>query len=112
MHEAYITLETRFETIKIPLGNIYYIEKIKSTHKICVVHAGGIATITRDLRDVLNELSSGFIQCHKSFIANTERITRIEIAKSRTYATIYFVAGISCPCSMKYRKEVMALWKS
>ena len=110
MPDKYFALENKFELLKIPLTDICYFEKIKSTHNVCVVYAGGIATFKRDLRDVLRKLDYGFVQCHKSFIANTARIVRIE--KFKTYATLHFTGDISCPCSLLYKKAVMKQWKS
>jgi len=110
MLDKVFMLENKFELLKIPFDQIFYFEKIKSTHNICVVYVGGVSTFKSDLRDILQTLDVNFVQCHKSFIAYIPNIQRIE--KFPTYLTMHFSEAINCPCSMLYKNEVLKKWKS
>ena len=100
------TVENNHKILKIPYSDIYYFEKIKSTHKTCIVFAGGLSTFTSDLQEVLAQLDGDFIQCHKAFIANMPNVT--EIQKHKTFCTLHFNNNHSCPCSMSYKKAVLS----
>jgi len=110
MPDKFFMLENKLELLKIPFDHIFYFEKIKGTHNICIVYIDGVSTFKSDLRDVLQKLDSNFIQCHKSYIAFIPNIMRIE--KFPTYLTLHFAEAINCPCSMLYKNEVLKQWKS
>jgi len=106
--DDFFHVENREEILKIRLSDIFYFEKVKGTHKTCVVFAGGISTFKSGLRDVLDRLDGGFVQCHKGFIANMTRVKRIE--KQQGFYILHFDNNHSCPCSLYHKKAVMN-WK-
>ena len=62
LDDNHFTVENTSEKIKIHFSNIYYFEKIKSTHNTCVVFVGGISTFKSDLKEVQEKLDDGFVQ--------------------------------------------------
>jgi len=106
--DNFFNIENKQEILQIRFSDIYYFEKIKGTHNTCIVFHGGISTFKSDLHEVLKQLDSGFVQCHKAFIVNTTKIKRIE--KLSTYCILHFNDNHSCPCSMFYKKAVLKNW--
>jgi len=103
--DEFFLVENRDEILKIRFSDIFYFEKVKSTHNTCVVFAGGMSTFKSDLQDVLNRLDGGFIQCHKAFIVNMTRVKRIE--KRQGAYVLHLENNHSCLCSLFHRKAVM-----
>lgn len=106
--DDYFIIENKHEVLHVRFSDIYYFEKIKNTHKVCVVFSGGISTFKQDLRDVLLRLDGAFVQCHKAFIVNMTTVRRIE--KHPSLYVLHFDNNHSCPCSFLYRKAVTN-WK-
>lgn len=80
--------------INLKLNNILYIESVK--RKLVYTCKYGMFEVYGKLSDVEQQLGSGFVRCHKSFIVNIEHINELrdcsiildngkEIAVSRSY---------------------------
>ena len=106
--DEYFIVENTKEFIKIHFSDIYYFEKVKGTHNTCIVFVGGMSTFKQGLKEILNKLDIGFMQCHRAFIANMTRLTKIE--KLKTSYVIHFDNNTYCPCSMFYYRGVLD-WK-
>ena len=99
----HFVVENASEVIRVHFSNIYYFEKIKSTHNTCIVFVGGIATFKSDLKEVLEKLDDGFVQCHKAFIANMTRVVKFDKKQS----LLIFDNHYYCPYSRIYKEAVM-----
>ena len=101
--DNHFVVDNTSEKIKIHFSNIYYFEKINSTHSTCVVFVGGISTFKADLKDVLEKLDDGFMQCHKAFIANMTRVVKFDKKQS----LLIFDNHYYCPYSRNHKEAVM-----
>ena len=101
--DNHFVVENASEKIRIHYSNIYYFEKIKSTHNTCVVFVGGISTFKSDLKEVMEKLDDGFLQCHKAFIANMTRVVKFDKKQS----LLIFDSHYHCPYSRIYKEAVM-----
>jgi len=115
LENGYFHTENRKEILRIAIKDIYYFEKIKGTHSICVVFANGLSTFRSDLQDVLEQLrnngdgkTSSFLQCHRAYIANMANVKKLE--KYQNGYILHFDNGQKCYCSVFYKKAV-ANWK-
>lgn len=75
----------------IRTDKILYIEKEESRCK--VVTPSKVLYTTKTLHKLMEDLPSNFIRCHKSYIANTDRIIGVDKKQNM----IYFSHGMSCP---------------
>lgn len=101
----FFVVENNAVIVKVLLSDIYYFEKIKTTHNTCIIYKGGYAIFRSELKDIAKKLDSSFMQCHKAYIANLNQVQRIE--KMTTAYTLHFENGQSCPCSLFYSKGVL-----
>lgn len=118
-----ITYERLEETIKRLYDDIYSKPKryIKLDNKNTIVDQSEVEFIRRDGMKVIfhtknrdyeiyssfnklqDTLPENFIRCHKSFIANVERISNIEPVENK----IFFDNNFSCDIGPKYKKNLM-----
>ena len=75
---------------------IYYIEKINNKCRVVTSQKDGYTTKT--LNTLLDELPNHFIKCHKSYIANTDKILGID----KKLNLIYFTKDICCPINSNF----------
>lgn len=73
--------------------SIYYIEKVENKCKI-VTNQKELYT-TKTLNNLIDELPNNFRKCHKSYIANMDKIIGID----KKTKNIYFTKDICCPIS-------------
>ena len=106
LDDNHFVAENASEKIMVHFSRIYYFEKIKSTRNTCVVFVGGISTFKSDLKEVLEKLDDGFVQCHKAFIANMTRVVKFDKKQN----LLIFDNHYYCPCSRIYKGAVMD-WK-
>ena len=75
---------------------ILYIEKIENKCK--VIAAGKALFTSKTLNTLLDELPECFCKCHRSYIANKDKILGIDKKKN----LIYFSSDITCPISSSF----------
>ena len=75
---------------------IYYIEKVNN--KCRVVTSQKDMYTTKTLNTLLDELPNHFTKCHKSYIANTDKILGID----KKLNLIYFTKDICCPINSNF----------
>lgn len=80
----------------IRTDSIYYIEKVDN--KCRVVNTQKELYTTKTLNTLLDELPKSFVKCHKSYIANTDKILGID----KKVNLIYFTKDIYCPINSKF----------
>lgn len=118
-----ITMERLEETIKRLFEDIYGIPKkyLKIDSKNTIVDEAEIEYIKRDgmklvfhtaTRDyeiyssfnkIQDSLPCNFVRCHKSFIANVNRISNIEPIENK----VFFDSNFSCDIGPKYKENLM-----
>lgn len=100
--------------IKIKSGNsiylvnkndIVYIEKVYA--KSFVYTTNEIIETYTTLEEFEKSLSVGFVRCHKSFIINIKRITKVNLAKNEVILNNSF----KCHIGRKYRNNLLEVLK-
>lgn len=96
-------VENREGRIRIPYGQISYFE---AREKKIFVRAGQKEYGFYDTMDhLVTLLPKGFVRCHRSYIANREKIEKIVLSKN----IITMEGGLVLPVSRSYRAEIKAL---
>lgn len=86
----------RFETLYLPYEDIFFLEAVKGTGKLCIHSQNGRYIIRATLREMEKTLAShGFVRCHRSVLLNTRQEMRMDSSSK----TIFFPGGASCPYS-------------
>lgn len=98
-----ITLRTAGSYHTILLQEIYYIESIKGTHKICMHLKCGVYLFSESLTSVQRRLGNDFFQCHKTCLVNIRHIRELD-SKDRQ---ILLDNGDYCPCSVREWKNLV-----
>ena len=100
--------ETKFELFKINKDyslrakDILYIERNKS--KATVYTKDATYETCFSLNNLEHELPSSFVRVHRSYIVNSEQISKI----SKDEKLIYFSDNINCPLgNLKYKEELI-----
>ena len=86
----------------ILLQNIYYIESVKHTHKVCLHSHSEIYYFSAVLSSLLKKLGSDFFQCHKGCVVNLRHTQRLD---SKNHM-IFLDNGSSCSCSFREWKNL------
>lgn len=94
-----LNIENKQHSFSIPYGCIYYIESIKSSHKLSLYHDNGIITFYCLLKDLDKKLDNRFVRCHKSVIVNKDKIFSVD--KKNHMLTMQ--GGLQCVYSPKYK---------
>ena len=95
--EAVLTVSSRGKPVSIPHRDIFYIESMGHTIRICT--AEETAVVYERLDAVQKMLPPGFIRCHKSYIVNMRQIRRFQPPD------ILLKNGMSVPVSRKRYAE-------
>lgn len=64
----------------------------------------------KSINEILSELPSSFVQCHRSYIANCNHIKEIKLQDNQY--SIFFSNNVSCPLSKKYLTDVLNYMKT
>ena len=96
--EKFILLSVDNESCKINLKDIIYVEAFG--HSSCVVCENGEYNVKLPISDISKMLDKSFIQCHRSYIANIQHISRI------TKTDVVFDNGKSVPVSRRMYNDV------
>lgn len=98
-----ITIRIASSYHTICLHDIYYIETVKNTHKICIHLHSAIYHVPTSLSSLQKCLSDEFIQCHKACLVNVQHISKMD-SNSRQ---VHLDNGDCCTCSVReWRKLV------
>ena len=74
--EAALVLKQKGAVVSVPFKDIYFIE---SRNHVILVHTDGDVVKTYDrLDNILQSLTEGFYQCHKSYIINMGKVRRFQ----------------------------------
>ena len=92
-----LNIENKQRTFSIPYDCIYFIESIKSSHKLLLYYENGIATFHCLLKDLVKKLDNRFVRCHKSVIVNRDKIFSIDKKKH----ILIMQGGLQCIYSPK-----------
>lgn len=76
---------------------IYYVETVKNTHKICLHLHSAIYHVPDSLSSLQARLGTDFIQCHKAYLVNIRHIKALDSVNRR----ILLDNGDCCPCSVR-----------
>ncbi len=96
--EKFILLSVDNESFKINTKDIIYVEAFG--HSSCVVCENGEYKVKLPISDIVKMLDESFIQCHRSYIANLQHISRI------TKTDVVFDNGKSIPVSRRMYNDV------
>lgn len=94
-----LNIENKQQNFSIPYDCIYYIESIKSSHKLSLYYDNGMITFYCLLKDLNKKLDDRFVRCHKSVIVNKDKIFSID----KKNHTITMQGGYRCVYSPKYK---------
>lgn len=98
-----ITIRVAGSFFTILKHDIYYIESIKSTHKICLHLQSTLYDFSGSLSSIKESLGNDFVQCHKTCIVNIRHIKTLDASNHR----IFFDNGESCFCSVRKWKFIV-----
>lgn len=94
---AAFLVETRDGKVSIPYEQIYYIEAMDKKVYIC---SGADEYGFYETLDTLESmLPEGFLRCHRSFIVNSGKITKVALSQN----TIFLNDGYEVPLSRSYK---------
>lgn len=102
VNEKYIDVKVGHGTQRIQTKNILY---VKSDHVyVEIVHTAGKLTCRYSLREMLEKINlSNFIQCHRSYIINTDKIQKYVSQK-------IWINEEVIPVSEKYKNELSSVF--
>ncbi len=87
------------KSLAVKIDNIVYIEKINNKCYIYTITDTYSCTITLD--KLLNQLPDNFVKCYRSYVANKNYISVIDVKKN----IIIFENGLKCPMNSHFRLE-------
>lgn len=96
--EKFILLSVDNESVKINTKDIVFVEAFG--HTSCVVCEKNQYNIKLPISDIAKMLGEGFVQCHRSYIANIRHISKI------TKTDIFFDNSKSIPVSRRMYSDV------
>lgn len=79
------------------IKEIYYVESVKNTHKVCVHIRSGNYIIPASLSVLQKHLGNDFLQCHKTCIVNMHHIKTLDSIARR----VLLDNGEICNCSVR-----------
>lgn len=95
--EKTIIIESHGRRQKIRIAGIHYIESVK--RKIFLYTDVGVFETYMTMEDILSRLPSEFVQCHRSYIVNHNRVERCSVDMA------YLTGGETVPISRTYHKR-------
>lgn len=102
-----IPVHERDSIILLDIEDIYYIETIR---KKTVIYTKNKGYETRETLSSFEEkLNQDFIRCHKSYLVNYKKISKIEPMFNRTYVIKFEDVDYKVSVSRKYGKELLEL---
>lgn len=84
----YLTVKTKEKLHRIPFANIHYIDAKNSNKKICLHTDDYNLEFYDTLKKITEKLDSRFIQCHRSYIINADKIDTINSDYSNLYVLL------------------------
>ena len=72
-----ITIRVAGSIYTIPADDIYYVESIKNTHKICIHLQSTLYHFPDSLSSMRERLGEDFVQCHKTCLVNIRHIKEL-----------------------------------
>ena len=96
--EKFVLLSVDNESLRINLKDIIYVEAFG--HSSCVVCKNGEYNVKLPISDIAKMLDESFSQCHRSYIANIQYISRI------TKTDVVFDNGKIVPVSRRMYNDV------
>lgn len=93
-----LTFSIRGKTYMIATDRILYLES--NNHKVLIHTEEGVYSVYDKLSNIHKKLPSSFIQCHKSFLVNLNRIRHIKGNE------IFFSGGLQVPVSKFYQERM------
>ena len=98
-----LVIESISESVKIPYDKIYYICKLKGTHKVSVVSPDKTMDLFYNINK-LNEklISKNFFMCHRAYIVNMDKV----MFRDTATRTLHMQNGHKCPYAKKYSKDL------
>ena len=98
-----ITFRENGSYIVLSPDEIYFVETIKNSHKICIHHKSSIHLVASSLSAVGSQLGPDFIQCHKTCLVNILHIQKL-IPSDRL---LLLDNGECCSCSARQWKQIV-----
>lgn len=75
---ASITIRVAGSFYTIPADDIYYVESIKNTHKVCIHLQSTLYHFPDSLSSMRERLGDDFVQCHKTCLVNIRHIKELK----------------------------------
>lgn len=101
-------LENKNRHISVSFDDIYYIEALKSTHRLTIYCKNGCYEYCQSLKELQKELDERFFKSHRSYIINTDRVSKV-IKKD---SLIVFDNDYTCVITKKRIKELKDVLKN
>ncbi len=103
-----ITIRIAGSFYTIPTYEIYYVESIKNTHKICMHLQSTLYHFSGSLSSVKEHLGSDFVQCHKNCLVNIRHIVELSASNHQ----ILLDNGEYCFSSVREWKYLIQKYQS
>ncbi len=87
---------------------VYYVETIKSTHKVRLHLSNGFHDIHCSLSAIRQQAGEDFYLCHKAYLVNLRHIVRLDADNH----TVILDNGDSCPCSVREWRKLTKVFCS
>ena len=87
------------DIFRVAYDDIYMIESVKGTHKVCIHYRNGTYEFKATLKNIFTKLDDRFKYCHRCYIINT---SKIEFMK-RAPRSIIFDNGLACSYSITFK---------
>ena len=99
-----LMFEFNYNTYRIPIDDILYVEKVQDNQK-CIIYTedGKEYSIISSISEIANRLGHGFFQSHKSCVVNLEKIQEVNYNEN----IITFKNGISAYLLSNRKKKQM-----
>lgn len=92
----------------IPPKEVYFIEAIKNTHKICIHLYSGMYEIPSTLSSIKGKIGADFFQCHKACLVNLKHINILESDGHQ----LILDNGDICYCSVREWRQLIRKLKA
>ena len=99
-----ITFRENGSYIVLSQDEIYFVETIKNSHKICIHQKSSIHMISSSLSSIQNQLGSDFILCHKTCLVNIRHIRKL----NHPDRLLLLDNGECCSCSARQWKPIIS----
>ena len=98
-----ITFRENGSYIVLSQNEIYFVETIKNTHKICIHQKSSIHLISSSLSCVQTRLGPDFLLCHKTCLVNILHIQKL----NHQGRVLLLDNGECCSCSIRQWKQIV-----